>query len=575
MNAPLRGEISEGAAAQAFVVGVTGHRDIRPQDAGHLAEGVRSALADVRHALGAGPVVVVSGLAAGADMLAAEAALAEGLPVIAVLPMPRANYEADFAPADLARFRALLDDPRVSLREIPFPAGATPADLADPAQRDGQYARLADYLRRRANLLVALWDGRPNGLPGGTGDVAHSYLAGQPGVVIDEVPASVIDGEDCGNAVYWIPTRRLGGGDGDGADPGPPRYLVSNGANDCYAAHAALPPALVERWRGYADFQRDYHGPMGRGLPAYPLDTGPDAAGIDRAFQRVDQLASLVQSGSNRLFQLFALLAAGMGLAFLLYAKLWASPVLLVLYIALFAVGYALFRYSARAHLHGRHLSCRVLAETLRVQYFLALSGAGAGYDLGRILDLTSIARFERFGWLPEALRSAEPLTYPDDVPDAAIETTRRAWIAGQATYFGRKLHRLHHDHRRLTGFKTALLIGSVLGAAVLILFKKELLGLSLAGQDGKAWLVFLMGLLPLWAAIWELYHGKMATHELLWQYANQERYFSAAMAEIALAQDRPAQQRILRDLADKALIEIYLWSVHRYHREHEPPTAG
>jgi len=33
--------------------------------------------------------------------------------------------------------------------------------------------------------------------------------------------------------------------------------------------------------------------------------------------------------------------------------------------------------------------------------------------------------------------------------------------------------------------------------------------------------------------------------------------------------------RKIIRDLADKALIEIYLWSVHRYHREHEPPAAG
>ena len=33
--------------------------------------------------------------------------------------------------------------------------------------------------------------------------------------------------------------------------------------------------------------------------------------------------------------------------------------------------------------------------------------------------------------------------------------------------------------------------------------------------------------------------------------------------------------QKIIRDLADKALIEIYMWSVHRFHREHEPPAAG
>ena len=38
------------------------------------------------------PVVVVSGLAAGADSLVAEEALALGLKVIAALPMPRKLY---------------------------------------------------------------------------------------------------------------------------------------------------------------------------------------------------------------------------------------------------------------------------------------------------------------------------------------------------------------------------------------------------------------------------------------------------------------------------------------------------
>ena len=83
------------------------------------------------------------------------------------------------------------------------------------------------------------------------------------------------------------------------------------------------------------------------------------------------------------------------------------------------------------------------------------------------------------------------------------------------------------------------------------------------------------MGLLPLWAAVWELYQGKMATRELLWQYSNQTRYFRAASHEIQQIKSLEDGQKIIRDLADKALIEIYMWSVHRFHREHEPPAAG
>ncbi len=151
----------------------------------------------------------------------------------------------------------------------------------------------------------------------------------------------------------------------------------------------------------------------------------------------------------------------------------------------------------------------------------------------------------------------------------------RRRWIDDQTAYFDKKLHRLHASHLRLETIKRALLLGSVAGALALIFFKDTALHHELAGHEGKSWLVFFMGVLPLGAAVWELYQGKMATRELLWQYANQRRYFRAAARELSQTTQLGDGQKIIRDLADKALVEIYLWSVHRYHREHEPPSAG
>jgi len=255
---------------------------------------------------------------------------------------------------------------------------------------------------------------------------------------------------------------------------------------------------------------------------------------------------------------------------------LLAIKAFLVVYIALFAIGYIAFRYSTSRHWLGHHLACRALAETLRVQFFLILSGAGEGYNIRRILNLSSVDRFDRFEWLQDAVRCCEPLVYfGHRNAGNSIAETRKLWIEDQASYFSKKLHTMHRRHKLLEVVKTALLAGSILGALALIFFKKTLIHLEMAGFDGKAWLVFLMGLLPLWVAVWELYQGKMATRELIWQYANQERYFAAAARQIASAGDVATARKIIADLADKALIEIYLWSVHRYHREHEPPAAG
>jgi hypothetical protein len=92
---------------------------------------------------------------------------------------------------------------------------------------------------------------------------------------------------------------------------------------------------------------------------------------------------------------------------------------------------------------------------------------------------------------------------------------------------------------------------------------------------DGKTLLVFLMGLLPLWLALWELYQGKMAVRELAWQYSNQAMLFSEASRRLESIEDENAKLTIIEDLADSSLTEVLQWTVHRFHRDHEPPTAG
>ena len=94
-------------------------------------------------------------------------------------------------------------------------------------------------------------------------------------------------------------------------------------------------------------------------------------------------------------------------------------------------------------------------------------------------------------------------------------------------------------------------------------------------GFNAKDLLLFVMGLLPVWLGIWELYQGKMATRELLWQYRNQLGHFSRATIELAQASDRDRRVSVLAALGRDSLMESYLWTIHRYHREHEPPAAG
>ena len=82
--------------ALPLVIGVVGHRDV-PRDAeGPLRRQFASALAKLQQEHRFTPLLVMTALAAGADMLAAEEALDRGIAVMACLPVAPERYQEDF-----------------------------------------------------------------------------------------------------------------------------------------------------------------------------------------------------------------------------------------------------------------------------------------------------------------------------------------------------------------------------------------------------------------------------------------------------------------------------------------------
>jgi hypothetical protein len=139
-----------------MLIGISGKRDLQGAEAA-----VRAALDAVFEMIdGLWPDVsprLLSALAAGADTVAAEAALAREWPVLAPLPFPRAIYEQDFAdaPDDLARLRGLLAHPRVSA--FPLAALERPGDRAfEGVERCLHYEQVGLFIAERATLMVGV-----------------------------------------------------------------------------------------------------------------------------------------------------------------------------------------------------------------------------------------------------------------------------------------------------------------------------------------------------------------------------------------------------------------------------------
>ena len=97
------------------------------------------------------------GMAAGADLLVAQTAVALGVGVDAVLPMPLNEYAADFDTESLGLLRSLLQHPAVRCVELSLPGSPVAPDVAN---RDARYANLTQQLTRHSSLLLALWDGK-------------------------------------------------------------------------------------------------------------------------------------------------------------------------------------------------------------------------------------------------------------------------------------------------------------------------------------------------------------------------------------------------------------------------------
>lgn len=156
-----------------LVIGITGHRpnrltapDAVARDMGKLLDGIAAA------AEGFAPQMI-SALAEGADRIAAQAALARGWPLTAVLPFAQAEYEKDFtAPGSLAAFGALMAQ-----------AGEIVALPGDGAKRPQAYEAAGHWMLDRAAILIAVWDGGVSRGRGGTSETIQAALARKRAVI--------------------------------------------------------------------------------------------------------------------------------------------------------------------------------------------------------------------------------------------------------------------------------------------------------------------------------------------------------------------------------------------------------
>jgi hypothetical protein len=460
---------------QTLGIGVTGHRLARLGDIDLAA--LNAAIADIFGAIAAATPAgtvettrVITGLAEGADMIAAHAALSKAWQLDAVLPFPRDEFARDFAEGgERSEYHAAL--------------AAAAAVFELPGNRHHEtaaYERVGRVVLAQSDLLIAVWDGGAGRGRGGAAQiVAEAVLAGIPVIHIDPAGARP-------PRLLWdrLEEHDLGQQTVDTVPHGGLERLPE------LLAHLLLPPdnaaeaAMLARFeRGVAERERWFAiaypwlvRTAGRGktisaaAPQEPPATcfSPAlAAVIEPRFASADAtgnaLARLFRSGyvTNFTFAALAVILSLLGLVLPAVFK----PLLIASEV--FVIGGILLvtRAGNRAGWHRRWLDHRHLAERLRV--------LSIGAQLGD-LDLRAEASAERgwVGWYARA--TAREIGLPTVHVDAAYLGCVRAalthLIDDQIAYLANdaaRMHRLEHRLHRLGGWlfaTTAIVCVAVLG---------------------------------------------------------------------------------------------------------------
>ncbi len=132
-----------------FLVAMTGHRDLRPQDLDLLRQEVRAIFSGMRRRMPNTPLILLTGLAEGADQLVAEVALEQNVLLAAAIPMPIDIYREQMTDEARKKFDGLL---ALSVLQIMMPPGRP-----DRPGASHKRSRPCGMLRSSRAIPLPLW----------------------------------------------------------------------------------------------------------------------------------------------------------------------------------------------------------------------------------------------------------------------------------------------------------------------------------------------------------------------------------------------------------------------------------
>lgn len=555
-----------------IVIGATGHRKFDNATSERLIATLKKECGKLKRQYRSSPFVVLSALAEGADRMIAKTAMEVlGADLIAVLPMPVEDYERDFGSEELKKeFRDLFSQ-ALCAKIASVPNGD--AWKVDGEPRNEQYARAGAMMVDHAQILFAIWDGKPALGTGGTADQVawfeRGYSPNEYSLYKDALsPLAPLE-----------PGLRIR------IDPASAQ--VSYGATKRPEAGKSDIREILRRTNRYNWDVAHKHDAIAQSEPlaSAPAKTVAALNLTERLYRAANCLSMSFANkvrGSDVIVYSLAIIAV---VAFNLISNNAVWP---WVYLVVTLVMVALTGRVRILSVDNRFLEYRCLAEGMRTLFFWRSAG------ITRPVWLAFLSRQEGVvHWIRHAVRTVEfcqdcllPQVKGGGLAGSdGVQFVKDAWVENQRVWFSKK-ERAHFQSMRIWKWIERSALGaSFVTAGVLALFT------VVQNAEGKSfWQLYVEQQVD-YVDFWQLALGLFAASglaargflsrrahlELTKQYASQRQIFDTASRMLVAIEKDPkpdwTAEKILERLGEEALQEQSEWVWLRHTRPFELPV--
>jgi hypothetical protein len=558
-----------------FMIGVVGHRDLVPDEVPQIRAAVAKLLTRLRQDFPDVPLRLLCSMAAGADLLVAEAAAEIGITIVALLPYARPLCREDLvAESDRTAFDRLCDMSDVV--ELSLPDGVSASDVGRPGEaRDRQLQRAGSIIARYSGLMIAIWDGLNTDHRAGTARAIQFRREGvMPSGEVAVSARDVLLSPQDDDLNFEIRCSRL-------SQPSRNEVAVVGFTGADSLGGEEYPRALCTTLERLAEFNRDVEefaddiARKGRRLSQpSPTPIPTTLCYLDRLFSAANWMGGYYRRCFTWALKARYGLWAIMAFLLITFKKESVGSIAIVAILGVLAVflfGTLLAMWAHRRSWHRKYLDYRALAEALRVDFYWELAGVRKEFE-GEFAHESFLQKQDAdLQWIRNAMRavSLELAIRPSGNFKEGFPFVYAAWVGdddpvngtGQMLYYRQRLQTLTRKQHNSERIDRALLFAGLLLAvtfAVDVAVRTQ--SRVFLPEHLRTWMLWALALVPVYAAIFEIYLNEKADRALIRQYRYMYSLFGFAARELRAATSNERKLEILRSLGHACLAEHAQW---------------